>query len=50
MPPEQTYTIECVRWSIHRHCEALFRLTFRRVWLAERRLWASYLVWAEEVA
>ncbi len=43
------YTIERVNWCIRRGCDVLFRLTFRRVWLEERKLWADQLVFAEEL-
>ena len=43
------YSIECRRWSIRLRRFAIFRLTFRHVWIAERATWADYLVRAEEL-
>ncbi len=43
------YTIERVNWCIRRGCNVLFRLTFRREWREELKLWADFLVSAEEL-
>jgi len=41
------YVIEVTRWCIALHCEAQMRLTYRREYVAERKLWRDFLVSAE---
>jgi hypothetical protein len=43
--------IECERnaWSILRHCEMRFRLTYQREFLPVQALWRDFLVNSEEM-
>lgn len=44
------YTIETVSWCVRLRCNVLFRLTYRREWKEELKMWADYLVCSEELA
>ncbi len=41
------YVIETTRWCIALHREAEMKLTFKRDYLPERKLWRDFLVSAE---
>ena len=41
------YAIEATRWCIALRCETAMRLTFKRDYLPERKLWRDFLVSAE---
>jgi hypothetical protein len=43
------YVIVATRWSIALLCETEMRLTYRRDYLPERKLWRDFLVSAEPV-
>ncbi len=43
------YRVEKIQWCIRRRCDVLFRLTYRRVWIDHLRVWADYLIFAEEL-
>ena len=43
------YVIEATRWCIALRCETAMRLTYKRDYLPERRLWRDFLVSAEPV-
>jgi hypothetical protein len=43
------YVIEATRWCIALHRETTMRLTYRRDYLPERKVWRDFLVAAEPV-
>jgi hypothetical protein len=43
------YVIEATHWCIALHRETMMRLTYRRDYLPERKLWRDFLVSAEPI-
>jgi len=49
MNEPSVYTVERNAWSIERHCDAHFRLTYERMFLPVQNLWRDFLVHCEEM-
>ncbi len=49
MNEASVYTIERNAWSIERHCDMHFRLTYERVFLPVQNLWRDFLIHCEEI-
>ena len=49
MNEASVYTIERDAWSITRHREMHFRLTYERVFLPVQHLWRDFLVHSDEI-
>jgi hypothetical protein len=43
------YVVERNAWSVVKHCDVHFRLTYERVFLPVQCLWRDFLVHCEEI-
>lgn len=49
MDEASVYIVERNAWSIEKHCELHFRLTYERVFLPVQNLWRDFLIHCEEI-
>jgi hypothetical protein len=49
MNEASVYIVERTAWSIERHRDVHFRLTYERVFLPGQNLWRDFLVHCEEI-